>query len=117
MQTMEATTATTKVIYGVNELDLDLAGKTVRGIWKVLEQVLNIPRDAAVSVNGDRVEDDYVLRPGDGSRAWGPKDTSRTGVAEPGAPTVRRASAISRTAKGARSTCNRARSCASKATS
>ncbi len=45
MQTMEAPTAT-KVIYGVNELDLDLAGKSVRGIWKVLEQVLNIPRDA-----------------------------------------------------------------------
>jgi hypothetical protein len=64
MQTME-TTAPTKVIYGVNELDLDLAGKTVRGIWKALEQVLNIPRDAAVTVNGARVEDDYVLRPGD----------------------------------------------------
>ena len=64
MQTME-TTAPTKVIYGVNELDLDLAGKTVRGIWKTLEQVLNIPRDAAVTVNGARVEDDYVLRPGD----------------------------------------------------
>jgi hypothetical protein len=64
MQTME-TTPPTKVIYGVNELDLDLAGKTVRGIWKALEQVLNIPRDAAVSVNGSRVEDDYVLRPGD----------------------------------------------------
>jgi len=65
MQAMEATIAPTKVIYGVNELDLDLAGKSIRGIWKVLEQVLNIPRDAAVSVNGDRVEDDYVVRPGD----------------------------------------------------
>ena len=65
MQAMEATTEATKVIYGVNELDLDLAGNTVEGIWKVLEQVLNIPRDAAVSVNGSRVEDDYVLRPGD----------------------------------------------------
>ena len=52
MQTMEATIAPTKVIYGVNELDLDLAGKSIRGIWKVLEQVLNIPRDAAVSVTG-----------------------------------------------------------------
>ena len=64
MQTMEAPTAT-KVIYGVNELDLDLAGKSVRGIWKVLEQVLNIPRDAQVSVNGARVDDEYVVRPGD----------------------------------------------------
>ena len=42
MQTMQAA-ETTKVIYGVNELELDLAGKTVRGIWKVLEQVFNIP--------------------------------------------------------------------------
>ena len=65
MQAMEATNGSTKVIYGVNELDLDLAGKSIRGIWKVLEQVLNIPRDAAVSVNGSRVEDEYVVRPGD----------------------------------------------------
>lgn len=65
MQAVEATTAPTKVIYGVNELDLDLAGKTVRGIWQALSQVLNIPRDAAVSVNGERAGDDYVVRPGD----------------------------------------------------
>jgi len=65
MQALETTTAPTKVIYGVNELDLDLAGKTVRGIWQALSQVLNIPRDAAVSVNGERAGDDYVVRPGD----------------------------------------------------
>jgi hypothetical protein len=65
MQATEATTAPTKVIYGVNELDLDLAGKTVRGIWQALNQVLNIPRDAAVSVNGERADDDYVVHPGD----------------------------------------------------
>ena len=64
MQTMDTPTAT-KVIYGVNELDLDLAGKSVRGIWKVLEQVFNIPRDAEVTVNGARVDDEYVVRPGD----------------------------------------------------
>ena len=65
MQTMEATTAPTKVIYGVNELDLDLAGKSVRGIWKVLEQVLNIPRDAACRSTATGSDDDYVVRPGD----------------------------------------------------
>ena len=64
MQTMDTPT-TTKIIYGVNELDLDLAGKSVRGIWKVLEQVFNIPRDAQVTVNGARVDDEYVVRPGD----------------------------------------------------
>jgi sulfur carrier protein ThiS len=65
MQAMESEIATTKVIYGVNELELDLAGKSVRGVWKALEQVLNIPRDAAVTVNGAPVEDDHVIRPGD----------------------------------------------------
>ena len=62
MQTMDTAT---KVIYGVNELDLDLAGKSVHGIWKALEQVFNIPRDAQVTVNGSRVDDEYVVRPGD----------------------------------------------------
>ena len=70
MQAIEATTPATKVIYGVNELDLDLAGKSIRGIWKVLEQVLNIPRDAAVSVNGDRAERATTLLP-----AWPPDHT------------------------------------------
>jgi hypothetical protein len=64
MQTMQAA-ETTKVIYGVNELELDLAGKTVRGIWKVLEQVFNIPRDAVVTVNGTPADDDFVVHPGD----------------------------------------------------
>ena len=64
MQTMQAA-ETTKVIYGVNELELDLAGKTVRGIWKVLEQVFNIPRDAVVTVNGTQADDDFVVHPGD----------------------------------------------------
>ena len=65
MQAPDITTASTRVIYGVNELDLDLAGKTIRGIWRVLEQVFNIPRDAAVTVNGGPTTDDYVVRPGD----------------------------------------------------
>ena len=56
---------TTKVIYGVNELDLELAGKPVSEIWKVLEQVFNIPRDAVVTVNGTRADDDFVVHPGD----------------------------------------------------
>ena len=64
MQTMTAP-ETTKVVYGVNELELDVAGKSIRGIWKALEQVLNIPRDALVTVNGARVDDEYVVRPGD----------------------------------------------------
>ena len=64
MQTIQHTD-TTKVIYGVNELDLELAGKPVSEIWKHLEQVFNIPRDAVVMVNGTRVDDGYVVGPGD----------------------------------------------------
>lgn len=61
MQTMQAA-ETTKVIYCVNELELDLAGKTVRGIWKVLEQVFNIPRDAVVTVNGTRASRSIIFQ-------------------------------------------------------
>jgi hypothetical protein len=64
VQTMQAP-ETTRVVYGVNELELDLAGKTVHGIWKALEQVFNIPRDAVITVNGSRTDDEYVVRPGD----------------------------------------------------
>ena len=64
MQTIQPTD-TTKVIYGVNELDLELAGKPVSEIWKHLEQVFNIPRDAVVTVNGTRIDDSYVVGPGD----------------------------------------------------
>jgi len=56
---------TTKVIYGVNELDLELEGKAVSEIWKSLEQVFNIPRDAVVTVNGTRVNDSHVVLAGD----------------------------------------------------
>ncbi len=62
---MQTTDTATRVIYGVNELDLDLAGKTVRGIWRALEQVLNIPREARATVNGAAADDEYVVRPGD----------------------------------------------------
>ena len=64
MQTIQPT-ETTKVLYGVNELDLELAGKTVSEVWKALEQVFNIPRDAVVTVNGARADDTHVVRPGD----------------------------------------------------
>ncbi len=65
MEQATTTRATTRVVYGVNELELDLAGKSVRGLWQHLSQVLNIPREAQVTVNGEPVEDDYVVRPGD----------------------------------------------------
>lgn len=65
MEQTITTSRTTRVVYGVNELELDLAGKSVRGLWQHLNQVLNIPREAQVTVNGDAVDDEYVVRPGD----------------------------------------------------
>ena len=55
----------TRVVYGVNDLELDLAGRRIAAVYPVLEQVLNIPREAAVTVNGGPVDDDYVVLPGD----------------------------------------------------
>jgi hypothetical protein len=55
----------TRVVYGVNDLELDLAGRRIAAVYPVLEQVLNIPREAKVTVNGGPVDDDYVVRPGD----------------------------------------------------
>jgi sulfur carrier protein ThiS len=63
VQTYEDTAV--KVVYGVNELSLDLGGKSIRGIWKMLEQVLNLPRETTVSVNGQTVADDHIVRAGD----------------------------------------------------
>jgi len=33
----------TRVVYGVNDLELDLAGRRITMVYTVLEQVLNIP--------------------------------------------------------------------------
>src|ERR1035437_1337141 len=55
----------TRDVYGVNDLELDLAGRRIGAVYTVLEQVLNIPREASVTVNGGRVDEEYVVRPGD----------------------------------------------------
>jgi sulfur carrier protein ThiS len=65
VQTYEDTDTAVKVVYGVNELSLDLGGKSIRGVWKMLEQVLNLPRETTVRVNGQVVADDHIVRPGD----------------------------------------------------
>ena len=65
METTATEAQATRVVYGVNDLELDLAGRRIAAVYPVLEQVLNIPREAAVTVNGGSVDDDYVVRPGD----------------------------------------------------
>ena len=65
METTAAEAQATRVVYGVNDLELDLAGRRIAAVYPVLEQVLNIPREAQVTVNGGPVDDEYVVRPGD----------------------------------------------------
>ena len=65
METTATEAQATRVVYGVNDLELDLAGRRIAAVYPVLEQVLNIPREAKVTVNGGPVDDDYVVRPGD----------------------------------------------------
>ncbi len=65
METTATEAQATRVVYGVNDLEVDLAGRRIAAVYPVLEQVLNIPREAKVTVNGGSVDDDYVVRPGD----------------------------------------------------
>jgi len=53
------------VTYGVNRIVQDLGGKSIRGIWNLLQQALNLPRETTVRVNGQIVADDHVVQPGD----------------------------------------------------
>ena len=49
------------VIHGANEGYFPLSGKTVGSVRKSLREVYNIPGDAFALVNGQQVEDDFVL--------------------------------------------------------
>jgi hypothetical protein len=53
-----------RVVHGSNEQYFDLAGKDVAYVRKNLRDVFNIPKDAAVWVNGKAVEEDFVLQAG-----------------------------------------------------
>jgi hypothetical protein len=52
-----------RVVHGSNEQYFDLAGKDVAYVRKNLRDVFNIPKDAAVWVNGKSVDEDFILQP------------------------------------------------------
>ena len=54
-----------KIINGVNTLDANLVGKTVADIRLMLSQALNIDPEAVPQMNGEQVDESFVLSEGD----------------------------------------------------
>ncbi len=54
-----------QITNGVNELNSDLAGRTVGQVRSMLSQVLNIDPAAVPMVDGEQVGEEYVLADGD----------------------------------------------------
>jgi len=54
-----------KVTHGVNELSLDLADSEVADLKDQVDQLLNLSGDEETKVNGETVDDDYILEDGD----------------------------------------------------
>lgn len=54
-----------KVICGVNQLDANLAGKTVAQVRDMLSQALNIDPEATPMIDGEEVSEDTTLTEGE----------------------------------------------------
>lgn len=54
-----------KIVSGVNTLDANLVGRSVSDVRNMLSQPLNIDVASRPVVNGETVEEDYVLEDGD----------------------------------------------------
>ncbi len=59
------TTTTLRVSCGASSGDFDVVGKTVGAVAEFLREILNVDRLAAGIVNGNTVDDSYVLQTGD----------------------------------------------------
>jgi len=54
-----------KVVCGANSQEVEVAGKSIGEVRKLLGETLNIPKDAKPVISGDNVSDNYVIKPGD----------------------------------------------------
>ncbi len=81
-----------RVENGVNSIQSEFEGKTIREIRAVLRQALNIDAHAAVYANGDRVTDEsYTAKEGDeiefvkaaGTKGFRPRGTMTAFLGEP----------------------------------
>lgn len=59
------TTTTIRVSCGASSGQFDVAGRKVGEVADFLREVLNVSKMASGVVNGEAVEDSYVLKPGD----------------------------------------------------
>ena len=50
--------------HGANDIDMAVAGFPVNKIKNAVAQILSIPDDAIAFVDGEQVENDYVLKAG-----------------------------------------------------
>lgn len=53
-----------RVLYGVHALEANLAGRTVADVRKALRQALNISSQAVAVVDGQEVEESFILLAG-----------------------------------------------------
>ena len=62
----DRTTTVIKVSCGAASGDFPVCGKSVGAVKNFLREVLNINNLASGLVNGDKIEDNYILKEGDG---------------------------------------------------
>jgi hypothetical protein len=60
-----AITGKVSVVYGANDLEMELGGHTVADVQASLADVLNLDKNAEAYVNGLQVKGDYQLKAGD----------------------------------------------------
>ena len=53
-----------RLIHGANSRSYSIAGMSVQDVRKKFRNILNIPKDVEVRVNGENVSDDFVLETG-----------------------------------------------------
>lgn len=60
-----AQTGKVSVVYGANDLELELAGQSVADVQAATADVLNLDKNAEAYVNGQQVDGNYKLKAGD----------------------------------------------------
>jgi hypothetical protein len=65
LQAAAAQTGKVSVVYGANDLELELAGQSVADVQAATSDVLNLDKNAEAYVNGQQVDGNYKLKAGD----------------------------------------------------
>jgi len=57
--------STARVRYGVHNRQGDIAGKTIGQVRNEMNRTANLPSDTSPFKGSERLDDDYVIKPGD----------------------------------------------------